>query len=254
MPDATVLDQQRKRHLFTACAVIVITAFAVLAVFDYLEGDVLENLINLAVICTMAAGLAAVRKWGRDAAVYRLSHFLICLLLLYCVSIAAGRETVLYWVLIMPLLFFAFFGKREGMLWALLFSAGLGLIMIAPGLFGSHVYGDVTISRFLITLSMAIVVAYHLESSRHTFGRLLDEKNQALLREKQSLEAAMARIRTLRGLLPICASCKRIRDDKGYWNQLEAYLSEHSEVVFSHGICPECKEKLYSQRSAPQDP
>ena len=52
-------------------------------------------------------------------------------------------------------------------------------------------------------------------------------------------------LKTLKGFLPICASCKKIRDDKGYWNQIEAYIRDHSEVDFSHGICPECAKKLY---------
>jgi len=59
------------------------------------------------------------------------------------------------------------------------------------------------------------------------------------------LQDALNKIKSLRGIIPICASCKKIRDDKGYWNQLENYIREHSEAVFSHGICPECTEKLY---------
>jgi hypothetical protein len=61
------------------------------------------------------------------------------------------------------------------------------------------------------------------------------------------LKEAMAEVKRLSGLLPICSSCKKIRDDKGYWNQLEAYIRDHSEVEFSHGICPECEKKLYSE-------
>jgi CheY-like chemotaxis protein len=61
------------------------------------------------------------------------------------------------------------------------------------------------------------------------------------------LKAALAQVRTLRGMLPICSNCKKIRDDKGYWNQLETYLSNHSEAVFSHGICPECLKKYYPE-------
>ncbi|MBU2515129.1 hypothetical protein KJ966_27750 [bacterium] len=53
------------------------------------------------------------------------------------------------------------------------------------------------------------------------------------------------RVQTLAGLLPICANCKKIRDDKGYWEHLEKYLEQHSEATFSHGICPECAETLY---------
>ena len=60
------------------------------------------------------------------------------------------------------------------------------------------------------------------------------------------LKQTIARVKTLGGLLPICANCKKIRDDKGYWNQLEGYIQDHSEAEFTHGICPECIEKLYS--------
>ena len=61
-----------------------------------------------------------------------------------------------------------------------------------------------------------------------------------------NLQEALDNIKTLKGLLPICAHCKKIRDDKGYWNQIEAYIRNHSDAEFSHGICPECAEKLYS--------
>ena len=67
------------------------------------------------------------------------------------------------------------------------------------------------------------------------------EKSVAIVKLNQALEE----VKTLSGFLPICASCKKIRDDKGYWNQIEAYISDHSEAEFSHGICPECCKKLY---------
>lgn len=59
------------------------------------------------------------------------------------------------------------------------------------------------------------------------------------------LQKAFNEIKTLRGILPICAYCKQIRDDKGYWNQLEDYIREHSEAEFSHGICKECAKKHF---------
>ena len=59
------------------------------------------------------------------------------------------------------------------------------------------------------------------------------------------LEASLADVKRLSGLLPICASCKRIRDDGGYWQQVESYISGHSEAEFSHGLCPECANRLY---------
>jgi ligand-binding sensor domain-containing protein len=64
---------------------------------------------------------------------------------------------------------------------------------------------------------------------------------------KERVNDSLAQIKVLGGLIPICANCKKIRDDKGYWNQLEKYLKDHSEAEFTHGICPECREKLYGQ-------
>ena len=64
---------------------------------------------------------------------------------------------------------------------------------------------------------------------------------------KKSVDEAVARIKVLNGLIPICASCKKIRDDKGYWEQLEGYIQSHSGAKFSHGVCPECAEKMYGE-------
>ncbi len=61
------------------------------------------------------------------------------------------------------------------------------------------------------------------------------------------LQKALADVKTLSGLIPICASCKKIRDDKGYWNQIENYIRKHSQADFTHGICPDCARKLYPQ-------
>jgi DNA-binding response OmpR family regulator len=72
-------------------------------------------------------------------------------------------------------------------------------------------------------------------------GQLLREQNVAL-------EAALANVKSLSGLLPICAGCKQIRDGEGYWSQVESYIQGHSEVTFTHGLCPDCMEKYYPGR------
>ena len=63
----------------------------------------------------------------------------------------------------------------------------------------------------------------------------------------QELTDALAHVKTLSGLLPICASCKKIRDDKGYWQQVETYIKDRSDADFTHGICPECVKRLYPE-------
>ena len=69
------------------------------------------------------------------------------------------------------------------------------------------------------------------------------EQEKAQLIEK--LTKALEEIKTLKGIPPICSSCKKIRDDKGYWQQIEAYIGQHSGAEFTHGICPDCARKLY---------
>ena len=82
-----------------------------------------------------------------------------------------------------------------------------------------------------------------IESIRDiTAAKQSEQEREKLIAE---LTEALAKVRTLSGLLPICSSCKKIRDDKGYWNRIESYIQDHSEAEFSHSICPECAKKLY---------
>lgn len=75
---------------------------------------------------------------------------------------------------------------------------------------------------------------------------LQDQHEQAI----SDLRTALAEVRTLKGLIPICASCKKIRDDQGYWNQIETYIIQRTDAVFTHGVCPECREKLFPDHLA----
>lgn len=87
------------------------------------------------------------------------------------------------------------------------------------------------------------------------FGDMMEMRrlNEELQQRNEALEAALAKVKLLSGLLPICAACKKIRDDEGYWQQVEVYIKEHSEAEFSHGICPDCLERLYPEFSEDLD-
>jgi len=82
-----------------------------------------------------------------------------------------------------------------------------------------------------------------LSSEMNERKRLFDQVKE----KNESLQKAMSEIQTLQGILPICANCKKIRDDKGYWSQIEGYIQNHSQAKFSHGMCPECSDKLYGK-------
>ena len=99
------------------------------------------------------------------------------------------------------------------------------------------VKGKVTAEALCRTVHKAIEKSHLLRTIR----RQQDEKDK-LIRE---LREALDDVKTLRGFIPMCANCKQIRNDKGFWQQVEDYLAAHSNAQFSHGICPECIEKLY---------
>lgn len=85
----------------------------------------------------------------------------------------------------------------------------------------------------------------------YAWRRLIEVRNYERLLQKQNMELkkALQEIKTLQGLVPICACCKKIRDDQGYWHQVESYVVAHTEAEFTHGICPECAKKLYPELS-----
>jgi DNA-binding response OmpR family regulator len=96
--------------------------------------------------------------------------------------------------------------------------------------------------------------------ARIEVGRRLVETQEALIESRaliaakvQELRLALEQIKTLRGIVPICANCKKIRNDLGYWQQVEVYVRDHTEAEFSHAICPECVKKLYPEFCSKDD-
>jgi glucose-6-phosphate-specific signal transduction histidine kinase len=113
------------------------------------------------------------------------------------------------------------------------------IIWFLADLHSTHLYSSIALGFWntIIRLVSFLIIAYSTSKIRLL---LVKERETA-----QALRKALSQVKTLSGLIPICASCKKIRDDQGYWNQLETFIQEHSEAEFSHGICPECMKKLY---------
>lgn len=84
-----------------------------------------------------------------------------------------------------------------------------------------------------------------LKKHEEDLEKLVRQRTAAVQDTNRQLQLALCKVKLLSGMLPICASCKKIRDDKGYWNQIEEYIRAHSEVEFTHSMCGECAEKLY---------
>jgi hypothetical protein len=134
--------------------------------------------------------------------------------------------------------------------------------MMRDGVFlgAFEIYYDITEKKRslerLLLISFGIVIVLGLAVLMISIVNFVKEKRILVERERTEeereklilqLQDALVEVRTLSGLLPICSSCKKIRDDQGYWNQIEDYVSSRSEATFSHGICPECAKKLYPE-------
>ncbi|MBF0211076.1 MAG: hypothetical protein HQK68_09345 [Desulfamplus sp.] len=110
---------------------------------------------------------------------------------------------------------------------------------------GEHII--LTDSHFMDKMSILNnEMANMLREIQHK-NREIEQKNFEIEEKNRALEKAYSEIKTLSGIIPICMHCKEVRDDQGYWNRVEEYITKHSSAQFSHGICPDCMKKYYSE-------
>jgi hypothetical protein len=102
---------------------------------------------------------------------------------------------------------------------------------------------------FSVGIFSLLVVTVLLFRKTCSLRRLRSE----LFRQNERLQVALAEIKQLAGLIPICCHCKKIRDDAGYWHQVEAYIQHHTDARFSHGICPDCQRHFYPDLFDPEE-
>ena len=104
----------------------------------------------------------------------------------------------------------------------------------------SLIQRPITYQTFILATTVPFAISMPLIYSHFRIAENLRFNNQ-------ELEKAMEEIKTLKGIIPICSHCKQIRDDKGFWNKVEEYIEHHSDAKFSHGVCPDCRTKHYSE-------
>ena len=117
--------------------------------------------------------------------------------------------------------------------------------ILAAGTDRPHLIAAGVVVVFVVVMLMLYRRAHEslVENTRVTMLLAMSQETQAALIIE--LQETLARVKTLSGLLPMCANCKKIRDDRGYWNSVEQYLSAHSDAVVSHGLCPDCQATLF---------
>lgn len=121
---------------------------------------------------------------------------------------------------------------------AFMLSALLNAVRFVLAAFYDPIIPDLMAASHLHAVTLLLMTGVHIFMN---LGLLLLN----FQRVEQDLSVSLDEIKILKGIIPICASCKKVRDDKGAWNQIESYIRDHSEAEFSHGICPDCISKLY---------
>ncbi len=104
---------------------------------------------------------------------------------------------------------------------------------------------NITLNIYQARMERISIIDHELKNINQSQQEEIRKQHKLMLENNRSLKKALADVKQLSGLLPICANCKKVRDSKGYWEQLESYISSHSSAEFSHGLCPECAQKLY---------
>ena len=161
--------------------------------------------------------------------------------LLLCIGLVdyiTGYEIAMSLFYLIPISFTAWFGSRTQSIVVSFLSV---LIIAATDFMTVKEFPHIFIELWNLLMYLGFFTIYAVVLSLVKSD--LNERNRLL----EELQETLHEVKQLSGLLPICASCKKIRDDKGYWNQIESYICSRSEVQFSHGICPECFKKLYSE-------
>ncbi len=228
-------DERLKRLFLSICISLMIPVSIVFGIRDLFASRMHEAFVvfGIGIALTSLSFLL-----NRSRAYYgTMRFFILCLTceLLYELYIGGGNGAALLWFYVMPSAMIFLLGFREGVIWI-----GCQIAAMAAILFGKVGYSydlDLAI-RFIAVFAVVTLLACSLEILRARYFKLM-------LAEKEALQKALGEIQILKGMVPICGSCKKIRDDRGFWTQIESYMKEHSSIEFSHGICPECAAKLF---------
>jgi hypothetical protein len=241
-------EERRKRTFLIMALLILIPALLGYGTAYLVHGRLVDAIFPLGLAVFLAGAIAWCRRLASTVPVMRVIFVGTLAVVLRVIVTGSGGGFAFLWAYLLPVWSFVVFGTVEGRRWVSLF-----YLSVAVALWAAPVaYETAMITRFLVTVALVAVFAYAIESSR-------SEASRELQREKVALEGALAHIRTLSGLIPICASCHRIRDDRGSWSELEHYLASRVDVQFTHGLCPGCLEhskreikELLDKRQQPQ--
>jgi len=231
-------EERRKRYYVFTMMIVTIPLVLGYGIVHLFQDDMQESWADLSVAGFLILTVMVLRRSQNGKYAYRIGVASISVLLLYNITLDLYQGGDVLWFYIYPFFAFFLFGVFEGLIWVVFIMIPTFIIILFPEIINSFAFHPDFRLRLIISLTIVSFTGWLLESLRHNF--FIQIQNQ-----KRKIETALENIKTLQGLLPICAKCKKIRDDNGYWSQIESYVSNHTEAKFSHSLCPHCCDELY---------
>jgi hypothetical protein len=235
-PPGSDLDDAGRRVFVALCAVIGVPTLVGFMALDVWQRLYVDAAMELAAALVLGVIVLDLRRAASPLAAYRVMAAMLTGLFVYLVATGSDSAALL-WLFMFPPGVYFLLGTREGAAWnaCLVVLAGTtaAIVSLTTGQYSVDV-----VLRLFVSLALISILAHGLESLRARAHAILARRNS-------ELAGALAEVRTLSGLLPICANCKKIRDDEGYWRGVEEYIAHRTRAQFTHSICPSCAEKLY---------
>ena len=229
----------RKQHF----AILALAGIPLLIIFGTVSILATRNywqaLFNLPICISLAVSLFIIDKVRDMRILFRVNAVLFGILLCYLITTGGTDGSKMQWLHIYPLAIYFLLGRREGMVWNTMMILSYVAIFLDPAkLPFVYDYTAGTIIRFLTTYIC-------ISSFTHLFDYYRETYRNRLLAKTAELQNALDKVKTLSGYLPVCASCKKVREKDGSWVELEDYIRSHSGAEISHGLCDSCARELY---------
>lgn len=247
------LEASRRTLLLRLLIAVGVLALTVNGVTAFNRGNRMIALVDTVMIPVFLFILVLSRRRRHLDACTFFGTTALGILTLFLAYLGGTERSAVIWTLTFPIIALNMLGPRRGTVFSALHLAMLMSLFAFGRVIGMPVsYSFFWGSRILFAYSTVFLITLIAEKLRATIQRKLlktQEQLEQTVRQKEKLISELTdtlnEVKTLRGIIPICAHCKKIRSDTGYWEQVEQYVQDRSEAQFSHALCPDCAKALY---------
>lgn len=250
---STSIEVLRKVLLLNAMLIPGLVFTFLMSILAYTAGNILLSIVDISVCVFIAWLMFYIRKAEKlDLAIWMACWVLLVFYLFLAVQGGVENSAVV-WVLSYPVAAIFLLGARKGLYMCLVMLVGfLSIFMLQDTFLVAGEYAlhfQIRLVAVYIVITLIALITEELRKRIHVKLRTSNaEKEEAINKLNKSIEE----IRTLQGIIPICLNCKKIRDDKGYWQGVEEYVQHRTHARFSHALCPDCLKELYPEYAEEQ--